>query len=169
MSNVPTGYTEVDVDQHRLGGPVEVNELDDRTPFQHDVDRILYASAFRALAGKTQVVSTQELGTFHNRLTHSLKVAQLGRRMAERLGREADGSGPDPDLVEAACLAHDIGHPPFGHAGEEALKEEYDRLQGPGDELPPGRSGMASRGTPRTCGSWEVWRPGRHALTAACT
>lgn len=128
MSNVPEGYTADDVEQHRLGAASSPDELDVRTAFQHDVDRLLYASSFRALAGKTQVVSTQELGTFHNRLTHSLKVAQMGRRIAERLKLQC-GSGPDPDLVEAACLAHDLGHPPFGHAGEEALKEEYDRLQ----------------------------------------
>lgn len=99
-----------------------------RSPFARDRDRILYSSAFRVLAGKTQVVSTHELGRFHTRLTHSLKVAQLGRVLAARLAGN-DGEGPDPDLVEAACLAHDIGHPPFGHAGEDELCRAMDKFK----------------------------------------
>jgi dGTPase len=104
-----------------------------RTVFAHDVDRVIYASAFRRLAGKSQVVAATERGNFHTRLTHSLKVAQLGRRVAEKI-RYATGDGenlplpigksipaPDPDLIEAACLAHDLGHPPFGHVGERTL------------------------------------------------
>lgn len=114
--------------------------LDPRTPFQHDRDRILHASALRRLAGVTQVVNPLEGQVFHNRLTHSLKVAQIGRRIAEnliRLARETSTSnkltdaqaaslfekfgGLDPEVVEAACLAHDLGHPPFGHTGERTL------------------------------------------------
>lgn len=90
-----------------------------RSPFERDRDRILYSSAFRALAGKTQVVASTELGFLHNRLTHSQKVAQVGKALATRLTQS--GALVDPVLVETACLAHDIGHPPFGHAGEEAL------------------------------------------------
>jgi dGTPase len=113
---------------------------DERGQFAHDRDRILYSTAFRRLAGKTQVAAAEELGLYHTRLTHSLKVAQLGRRLAERLrdrfgrqhgnGRRAtrDIPPPDPDLVEAACLAHDLGHPPFGHQGEETLCEVFDQL-----------------------------------------
>ncbi len=102
---------------------------DYRGAFGRDRDRILYSSGFRRLAGKTQVLPAGELGGFHNRMTHSLKVAQIGRRLAERIKKRARGSGaPDPELVEAACLAHDLGHPPFGHAGEEALNKTVDDL-----------------------------------------
>lgn len=117
-------------------------ESDPRSPFAHDRDRVLYCSAFRRLAGKTQVVAAEELGLYHTRLTHSLKVAQLGRRIAERLQLEFTTRNPtvrptnglvppDPDLVEAACLAHDLGHPPFGHIGEYtlgAVLDDQDRL-----------------------------------------
>ncbi len=99
-----------------------------RTPAQRDRDRILYSSAFRRLAEVTQVISPDSGYVFHNRLTHSLQVAQVGRRLAERLrllfSQEVDESpGIDPDVVEAACLAHDLGHPPFGHLAERVLNE----------------------------------------------
>jgi dGTPase len=98
---------------------------DQRSPFERDRDRILYCSAFRRLAGVTQIVRANEADVFHNRLTHSLKVAQVGRRIAERLladqPDEAMALGVDPDVVEAACLGHDLGHPPFGHIGEHTL------------------------------------------------
>jgi dGTPase len=100
-----------------------------RTEGQRDRDRILYSSAFRRLGGVTQVVSAnEESHLLHNRLTHSIKVAQIGRRLAERLVRDQLGvanqiGGLDPDVVEAACLAHDLGHPPFGHVGEQTLDE----------------------------------------------
>ena len=101
---------------------------DQRTPGQRDRDRVLYTSAFRRLAGVTQVVSAAEGHIFHNRLTHSLEVAQIGRRIAEYLcDLQKDEcerlDGPDPDLVEMAALAHDLGHPPFGHTAEVALDE----------------------------------------------
>lgn len=128
MINLPPGYGAADVEQHRLASVVEASDVDPRSPFMHDRDRILYASAFGSLAGKTQVVASGESGGFHTRLTHSLKVAQLGRRIAEMLTRPDRTPGPDPDLVEAACLAHDIGHPPFGHAGEGALSRTYHEL-----------------------------------------
>jgi dGTPase len=118
--------------------------VDPRSPFAHDRDRVIYSSAFRRLAGKSQVVAAGERGDYHTRLTHTLKVAQLGRRVAEQLRRAAHAPGavaaalasedidlvlaPDPDLIEAACLAHDLGHPPFGHVGEQALNREIDRL-----------------------------------------
>jgi dGTPase len=90
---------------------------------------VLYSSAFRRLAGKTQVVAASELGDYHNRMTHSLKVGQLGRRLAERLNtRHPKAGAPHPELLEAACLAHDLGHPPFGHAGEQALQTAADEL-----------------------------------------
>jgi dGTPase len=104
---------------------------DRRTEGQRDRDRVLYSTAFRRLDAVTQVVLAREGHLFHNRLTHSLKVAQVGRRMAENVLADAseegstealdDLGGIDPDVVETACLAHDIGHPPFGHIGERAL------------------------------------------------
>lgn len=118
-------YSDHDREQQGVGGTVRPELIDPRSAFKHDRDRVLYSSAFAALAGKTQVVPADELGGYHTRLTHSLKVAQVGRRIAEMLVAQNDGNGPDPDLVETACLAHDIGHPPFGHAGESALSEAY--------------------------------------------
>lgn len=114
---------------------------DNRNPAQRDRDRILYTSAFRRLARVTQVVSAEEGHVFHNRLTHSIQVAQVGRRLAEKLVREnAILAGPtiDPDVVEAACLAHDLGHPPFGHIAEQ----ELDRLA-TANCLPDGFEGNA--------------------------
>jgi dGTPase len=100
---------------------------DNRTPFQRDRDRILFTSAFRRLAGVTQVVSSDEGQIFHNRLTHSLEVAQLGRRLCEKLMKDqpevALRLAINPDVVEAACMAHDLGHPPFGHVAEVLLDE----------------------------------------------
>lgn len=97
---------------------------DNRSSYQRDRDRILYTSAFQRLAEVTQVVSAHEGHVFHNRLTHSLKVAQVGRRIAEKLIRENESSLRsylDADVVEAAALAHDLGHPPFGHVAEKEL------------------------------------------------
>ena len=101
---------------------------DRRKSFQIDRDRILYSSAFRRLAQVTQVVTAQEGHVFHNRLTHSLKVAQVARRLTESLVTQQPEiaeklGGIEPDVVEAAALAHDLGHPPFGHIAEEELDE----------------------------------------------
>jgi dGTPase len=95
---------------------------------QRDRDRILYATAFRRLAEVTQVVSSRGAHIFHNRLTHSLKVAQVGGACARWLLKQSDADlvascgGLDPMTVEAAALAHDLGHPPFGHEAEEELQ-----------------------------------------------
>lgn len=111
--------------QYETSAPSGWTSGDGRNPFQRDRDRILYSSAFRRLAGITEVVRAGESDVFHTRQQHTLKVAQVGRRLAERLNAlqsaEALKYGVDPDVVEAACLAHDLGHPPFGHAGEEEL------------------------------------------------
>lgn len=107
----------------------EAKQEDQRRASERDRDRILYTSAFRRLAGVTQVVSPEEGHIFHNRLTHTLEVAQIARRLAEKLVREDSKlaqnlGGLDPDVVEAAAMAHDLGHPPFGHIAEQ----ELDRL-----------------------------------------
>jgi dGTPase len=100
------------------------------SPFRVDRDRIVSSPFFARLGGVTQVISPGGAGLLvHNRLTHSLKVAQVGRAIAERLvaGGFADLleklGGCDPDVVEAAALAHDLGHPPFGHLGERVLDQ----------------------------------------------
>jgi len=94
-----------------------------RTEYQRDRDRVLYSPYFRRLANVTQVVSAHEGYVFHNRLTHSLEVAQIGRRLAERIKYNHENCDLNVDVVETACLAHDLGHPPFGHAGESALRK----------------------------------------------
>ena len=90
------------------------NEPDYRTSFQRDRDRIIHTTAFRRLEHKTQVFITYEGDYYRTRLTHTLEVAQIGRTIARALGG-------NEDLIEAICLAHDLGHSPFGHAGEAVL------------------------------------------------
>lgn len=102
---------------------------DDRGPrgprdlFQRDRDRIIHSVSFRRLRHKTQVFVAPDGDHYRVRLTHSLEVAQIGRAMARALGL-------NEDLTEALCLAHDLGHPPFGHAGEDALEEKLARVGG---------------------------------------
>ena len=120
----------------RRNEKISKTEGDDRSPAQRDRDRLLYSSAFQRLAEVTQVVTASSGYVFHNRLTHSLQVAQVGRRLAEKLLirsalRDAESfEGLDPDVVEAACLAHDMGHPPFGHVVEEELDSLAEKFGG---------------------------------------
>src|SRR4051812_37095855 len=91
-----------------------------REPFQRDRDRIVYSRAFRRLENKTQVFAPGLSDHFRNRLTHTIEVAQVARTVAGVLGL-------NEDLTEALALVHDVGHPPFAHAGEEALDCEMQR------------------------------------------
>lgn len=96
-----------------------------RTDYERDRDRILYSDAFHRLSGITQVARSGENYPYHTRLTHSQKVSQVGRRLAQYVRRENSGLEPEklpsPEVVSAAALAHDLGHPPFGHATENEL------------------------------------------------
>ncbi|WP_114854904.1 deoxyguanosinetriphosphate triphosphohydrolase [Brachybacterium sp. YJGR34] len=106
----PAGYTAPDLERWVQEPP----KSQTRTPFQRDRARVLHSSALRRLGAKTQVLGAGADDFVRTRLTHSLEVAQVGRDIGTELGC-------DPDIVDAACLSHDLGHPPFGHNGEKVL------------------------------------------------
>lgn len=106
----PIGYAAADIERWVPEPP----KSQARTPFQRDRARVLHSSALRRLGAKTQVLGAGANDFVRTRLTHSLEVAQVGRDIGAELGC-------DPDIVDAACLAHDLGHPPFGHNGEKVL------------------------------------------------
>ena len=104
---------------------------DDRDPYERDRARILHSSAFRRLQNKMQVLFIGASDYYRTRLTHSLEVMQIGNGILQHIkNSEKDETKkkilPSKDLIEAVCLAHDLGHPPFGHAGEVAL---YDKMK----------------------------------------
>ena len=120
MANQETGYT--DFDRERFEPEVRKSNAQ-RGEFARDRARVLHSSALRRLGAKTQVLSPSNGDFARTRLTHSLEVAQVGREMASVLSL-------NPDVVDMACLAHDLGHPPFGHNGETALNAWAESIGG---------------------------------------
>lgn len=117
-------------------------KMEDRTQFQRDYDRIIFSSPFRRMQNKTQVFPLPEHVFVHNRLTHSLEVASVGRSLgnllAEKLIPENQGNPLISEIgtiVSTACLAHDLGNPPFGHSGEAAISNFFEK--GAGHEFEP--------------------------------
>ena len=119
-------------DTERVSG--HESSEDFRSPFQIDRDRVLHTPAFRRLQSKTQVFWSGEYDFYRTRLTHSLEVAQIGRSICHWLKQSSEVLGEDyfidPELVEVVCLSHDLGHPPFGHAGERSLNYLMRRFGG---------------------------------------
>lgn len=115
-------------DIERRDKSVPINTEDYRSPFQQDRDRIIHTGAFRRLQNKTQVFFSGEYDFYRTRLTHSIEVAQIGRGICQRLQSASDLLSDDyfvdSDLVEACCLSHDLGHPPYGHTGERVIHEK---------------------------------------------
>src|ERR1700712_2261605 len=119
-----------------------------RNSFVRDYDRIIFSSAFRRLQNKTQVFPLPGPVFVHNRLTHSLEVASVGRSLGKAVGDLLADKYPNetehfkefykyelPSVIAAACLAHDIGNPPFGHSGEEAIRTFFRELEGDNQQM----------------------------------
>ena len=126
----PVLYTEND--QKRCLPEDEQNEVG-RSAFRRDFGRLLHSPSFRRLQGKTQLFPGHESDFFRNRLTHSLEVAQIAKGTAQLLNSQDEQFKNNPidlDLIEFAGMAHDLGHPPFGHTGEDALNEKMQGFGG---------------------------------------
>lgn len=129
----------------------------DRTEYQRDYDRLIFSSPFRRLQNKTQVFPLPGSIFVHNRLTHSLEVSSVGRSLGENIGRELRKRNSDSSahfeeissIVSAACLAHDLGNPPFGHSGEKAISTFFS--EGKGQELRRKIEAEGGRWTDFTC------------------
>jgi len=131
MSRDNTFYTDWDCDSL---GKRHLPDDEYRNAFEIDRDRIIHSTAFRRLQSKTQVYVTGQSDQYRTRLTHSIEVAQIGRSLVNYLNRRSEYLKPDfaidTALVEAACLAHDLGNPPIGHKGESRLNDLMDRWGG---------------------------------------
>ncbi|MDO5665227.1 MAG: dNTP triphosphohydrolase [Bacteroidia bacterium] len=129
----------------------------DRTEYQRDYDRLIFSSPFRRLQNKTQVFPLPGSIFVHNRLTHSLEVSSVGRSLGENIGRELRKKYPVSDahfeemgaIVSAACLAHDLGNPPFGHSGEKAISTFFS--EGKGQKLQQQVESEGGRWSDFTC------------------
>lgn len=133
------------------------NTRHDRTEYQRDYDRLIFSSPFRRLQNKTQVFPLPGSVFVHNRLTHSLEVSSVGRSLGENVGRALRKKYPTSEahfeeigsIVSAACLAHDLGNPPFGHSGEKAISTFFS--EGKGKDLQPLINKEGGRWTDFTC------------------
>jgi dGTPase len=129
----------------------------ERTEYQRDYDRLIFSSPFRRLQNKTQVFPLPGSIFVHNRLTHSLEVASVGRSLGENIGRELRKKHSESEthfeeigaIVSAACLAHDLGNPPFGHSGEKAISTFFS--EGKGQSLKPEIEREGGRWSDFTC------------------
>ena len=128
------------ISSKRLGKEAEAKPLEERrTEFQRDYDRLIFSAAFRRMQNKTQVFPLPGSVFVHNRLTHSLEVSSVGRSLGTDVSRELIARHPAlantevtgmGAIVSAACLAHDMGNPPFGHSGERAIRTYFSEGRG---------------------------------------